>query len=128
MVVIGLRDQHLRLVHEPAEGRRMHDPVAIPLIETAISVRRLGMTSAPAVFRSHGIRSEQINFALHQSRAVKSATSFFRAIDKSILQEPKPKTKNQGTENQEPRTQEPNSKFTTLCCWNLVLGSWTLLF
>jgi len=102
----------------------MHDPVAIPLIETAISVRRLGMTSAPAVFRSHGIRSEQINFALQPIAGSEIGNFLFPGHRQVHIA----RTKNQKPKTKEPRTknQEPKNKFQIHNPLLLEFGSWFL--
>src|SRR5437879_3994635 len=33
MMIVCLGYQHLRLVHQPSEGRRMDDAIAVPLVE-----------------------------------------------------------------------------------------------
>ena len=60
MIAVG-RDEHLRLVAQPAEADRMDDPVAIALERVALAgddPRRLGMQPAAALRRVARIRGE----------------------------------------------------------------------
>ena len=55
VVVALVKDEHLRLVRQPAEGRRMDDAVAIAAKGVAGRARRLGKAPAPAQGRIGGI-------------------------------------------------------------------------
>ena len=59
MVVAVVASKHLRLVGQPAKGRRMHDPVAIPLVGAAMRMHRLRMHPAGRLRRMHRPRSQQ---------------------------------------------------------------------
>jgi hypothetical protein len=48
-------DEHLGLVYQTPERRRMNDPVAVSLKLTPIRMRRLRMNSAPAVAFPGGV-------------------------------------------------------------------------
>ena len=75
MVGIG-GSEHLRLVLEPAEGPRVHNAVAVALIDVAVGVSGLGKTPAATLFgretkmRRHG---EQRGRRLEQSQSNQTA-------------------------------------------------------
>src|ERR1700740_461909 len=67
-MVVGLVDQHLGLVHQPAKSRGMSDAIAIALVEGAERVRVFGITPAAALPGTHGIRSETLPLAFQPIR------------------------------------------------------------
>ena len=73
VVVVGLGDEHLRLVHQPAKGGGVDDAVAVALVEGAVGVLRLGMTPAAAVAGAHGIGGEHFFFAVNPVGAARIA-------------------------------------------------------
>ena len=64
VMVAGLIDEHLRLVHEPAKGGAVDDAIAVALVQSAKGVVCFGIALAPAQARAHGIGSEHFVFAL----------------------------------------------------------------
>src|SRR5262245_1651895 len=56
VVVAGMSDEDLGLVLEPTEGRRMDDPVTVPLKGIARRTLRLSMQPPPALLRPTGDR------------------------------------------------------------------------
>ena len=54
-------DEHLGLVYQTPERRRMNDPVAVSLKLTPIRMRRLRMNSAPAVAFPGGVALQAIH-------------------------------------------------------------------
>ena len=68
VVVVGLGDEHLRLVHEPAKGGGVDDAVAVALVERAIRMRRLGVPAAAALPRVHRVRGQDLVLAVEPIR------------------------------------------------------------
>jgi hypothetical protein len=64
VMVVGLSDEHLRLVHQPPEGGAVDDAVAVALVEGAEGMRRLGLAPAAAVPRVHGVRRQHLVLAV----------------------------------------------------------------
>ncbi len=64
VVVVGLGDEYLRFVHEPTEGGRVDDAVAVALIEGAKGVLLLGVTTSAALARAHGVGGQHFVFAV----------------------------------------------------------------
>src|SRR5438477_5560748 len=64
VVIVGLSDQDLGLVHQPAKSSRMDNPIAVALVQRPVSMRLLSMTAAPTLAGSHRIGSEELLLAL----------------------------------------------------------------
>ena len=77
VVIVGLSDEDLSLVHQPAESGRMDDPIAVALVQRPVRMRLFGMTAAPALAGSHRIRSEELLLALAPVTRFESGGIFF---------------------------------------------------
>ena len=68
VVVAGGVDEDLRLVHQPPERLRVHDPVAIALERRAQEAFVLGLRSPARLVRADGERREPPLFVLANAR------------------------------------------------------------
>jgi hypothetical protein len=59
--------EDLGLILQSAEGARVKDAVAVPLIITPERMRRLGIAAALRLFNSHGVSSQAVrSLAAHR--------------------------------------------------------------
>ena len=71
MVIVGLVDQNLRLVHQPAKGGAMDDAIPIARIERAKRMRFFRMASAATVPGAHGVWREDFILTVEPIRRLK---------------------------------------------------------
>ena len=64
VMVVGLGDEDLRLVHQPAKRGGVDDAIAVALVEGAKRMGRFGMTPAAALARAHGIGGQRFIFSV----------------------------------------------------------------
>src|SRR5262249_22702896 len=76
VVVARLVDQHLRLVHQPAKGRGMHDAVAIALVKGPERMGLLGMAPAATLPRVHGVGGQDLFLPVQPIRRLEQRTGF----------------------------------------------------
>ena len=62
VMVVGLGDEHLGLVHQPAKSSAVDDAVAVALVKGPVGMSRLGVAPPPAPARLHGVGSENLVF------------------------------------------------------------------
>ncbi len=80
MMVVGLRNDDLRLVHEPTEGRRMDEPLAVALKDRAIRMRGFRIAPPPTDASMHRERGQHGVLALEPVWRIKRQLSHSRIV------------------------------------------------